>query len=138
MVETFLAQAKAAKEEDTETLKLLDNPALFIHSLIKQRLLLRSENCKTALEDLDGLSESSQAAYKRSHDIHWTSRPKTANTNVVGVRERINTAPASLGSQWPSDVKQLKVERAKLKERCDKAAARVKELKEKLKALKED
>jgi hypothetical protein len=31
----------------------------------------------------------------------------------------------------------LQEERAKLKERCDKAAARVKELKEKLKALKE-
>ncbi len=121
---------QAAKEDDKETLKLLDNPALFIHSLIKQRLLLvsslalrilkkgyafshhllqRSENCKTALEDLDDLSDSSEAAYKRSHDIHWTSRPKTANTNVVGVRERTNTAPASLGSQWPSDVKQLKV-----------------------------
>ena len=70
--------------------------------------LQRSENCKTALEDLDGLAESSQAAYKRSQDIHWT-RPKTANTNGVGLRERTNTAPASLGSKWPSDVKQLKV-----------------------------
>ncbi len=40
---------QAAKEDDKETLKLLDNPALFIHGLIKQRLLLVSGSATTIL-----------------------------------------------------------------------------------------
>jgi hypothetical protein len=35
---------QAVKEEDQEMLKLLDNSALFIHGLIKQRLILVSDH----------------------------------------------------------------------------------------------
>ena len=72
-------------------------------------MIYRSENCITAVEDLNGLVESRKDAYERSHSLHWTSRPKTAATSVPAARERIATAPASIAGDSANEVKALKV-----------------------------
>jgi hypothetical protein len=96
-----LLDSRGPRPPTVSALQSRASPALFIHRLIKQRLLKvllgvevypdnhilrhltnldsqRNQNCMTAVNDLNGLIESRKDAYDRNSTLHWSSRPKTA------------------------------------------------------------